>query len=199
MAVVDNAYSRFVQWAKILFPLIALGLLSTLFLFSRDLDPSAAIPFADIDIEKIAREQQLSAPRFSGTTSNGSALIVDAVSAVPDLNDPRRMTIQKVVARITSVGARSYGITADTAVYDGNKDSLRLDGNVRVSTSTGYKLETKILEADLETNALTSPVSVTGRGPLGLLEAGSMSLTTDGTSQLLVFQNGVKLIYDPKK
>jgi len=84
MATRDNAYSRFVQWAKILFPLIALGLLSTMFLFSRNVDPSNAIPFADIDVEQIARDQQLSSPRFSGTTSGGASIIVDAETAMPD-------------------------------------------------------------------------------------------------------------------
>lgn len=199
MVVADNAYSRFVQWAKILFPLIALGLLSTLFLFSRNLDPSDAIPFADIDVEKIARDQQLSAPRFSGATKDGSAITVDAESARPDITNPRRMTINKVVARIQSPQGRSYGITANTALYDGTDDTLLLEGSVRLSTSTGYRLEASSLHADLTANALTSPGAVSGRGPPGTLAAGSMSLTTDGATQVLVFQNGVKLIYDPNE
>lgn len=199
MAAVDNRYSRFVQWAKILFPLIALGLLSTMFLFSRNVDPSDAIPFADIDVEQIARDQQLSSPRFSGTTKNGSAITVDAESALPDITNPRRMSIKKVIARIESPGARSYGITAKTAIYDGTDDSLRLEGDVRLSTSTGYRIETEILNTNLETNALSTPGRVFGKGPQGIIEAGSMKLTTDGASQLLVFQNGVKLIYDPKE
>lgn len=199
MATVDNRYSRFVQWAKILFPLIALGLLSTMFLFSRTVDPSDAIPFADIDVEQIARDQQLSAPRFSGTTKNGSSITVDAESALPDMTNPRRMSIKKVVARIESPGERSYGITARTAVYDGTDDSLTLEGDVRLSTSTGYRLETEALTTNLETNALNMPGRVFGKGPPGILEAGSMTVTTDGTSQVLVFQNGVKLIYDPKE
>lgn len=196
---VDNRYSRFVLWAKVIFPLVALGLLSTMFLFSRTLDPSDAIPFADIDIEKIARDQQLTSPRFSGTTSDGSAVVVDAESALPDLANPRNLTILKVVARIESQGGPSYGIIADTALYDGNNDLLDLEGNVRLSTSTGYRLETGKLVANLATTGINAPSAVSGRGPAGRLEAGSMSLTTNGETQVLVFKNGVKLIYDPKE
>lgn len=186
-------------WAKVIFPLVALGLLSTMFLFSRTLDPSDAIPFADIDIEKIAREQQLTAPRFSGTTSDGSAITVDAESALPDLINPRRLTIQKVIARIETQNGPSYGIIAKTALYDGNDEILDLEGEVRLSTSTGYRLETEKLTADLATTGVTAPGFVTGRGPAGMLEAGSMKLTTDGATQVLVFKNGVKLVYDPKE
>lgn len=199
MAGVDNRYSRFVQWAKIVFPLVALGLLSTMFLFSRTLDPSDAIPFAEIDVEKIAREQQLTAPRFSGTTSDGSAIVVDAASATPDLTNLRRLTIQKVVARIESEIGPSYGIIADTAFYDGTDDLLDLEGNVRLSTSTGYKLETRMLSVNLAETGINAPGTVTGRAPAGRLEAGSMKLRTNGDTQVLVFKNGVKLVYDPKE
>lgn len=195
----DNHYSRFVQLAKIVFPLVALGLLSTLFLFSRTIDPSDAIPFADIDVEQIARDQVLSSPRFSGATDNGTAITVDAASAVPDLTDPRRMNIKEVVARIESPGGRSYGITALAARYDGNDDTLELNGDVRVATSTGYRLETATLTTNLKTSAITAPGAVFGKGPPGVIEAGAMELTSQGDTQVLVFKNGVKLIYDPKE
>jgi lipopolysaccharide export system protein LptC len=199
MARVDNRYSRFVLWAKIIFPLVALGLLSTMFLFSRTVDPSDAIPFAEIDVEMIAREQKLTSPRFSGTTSDGSAVIVDAESAVPDLTNSRRLSIQKVVARIESLSGPSYGIIADTALYDGNDDLLDMEGNVQLSTSTGYRLETDKLVANLAVTGVDAPGVVSGRGPAGRLQAGSMTLSTNGNTQVLVFKNGVKLIYDPKE
>lgn len=186
-------------WAKIIFPLVALGLLSTMFLFSRTVDPSDAIPFAEIDVEMIAREQKLTSPRFSGTTSDGSAVIVDAESAVPDLTNSRRLSIQKVVARIESLSGPSYGIIADTALYDGNDDLLDMEGNVQLSTSTGYRLETDKLVANLAVTGVDAPGAVSGRGPAGRLQAGSMTLSTNGNTQVLVFKNGVKLIYDPKE
>lgn len=174
-------------------------MLSTMFLFSRNLDPSKAIPFSEIDIEKIAREQQLTSPRFSGTTSDGSAITVDAESAVPDLTDFRRLTILKAVARIESQTGPSYGIIANTAFYDGTAGILEMEGRVRLSTSTGYQLETEKLVTNLTDIGLDAPGAISGRAPAGRLEAGSMTLTTTGDTQVLVFKNGVKLVYDPKE
>ena len=38
MAIPDNLHSRMVFWLKILLPILALAILSTLFLFSRRID-----------------------------------------------------------------------------------------------------------------------------------------------------------------
>ncbi|MEL7087874.1 MAG: hypothetical protein AAGL98_05440, partial [Planctomycetota bacterium] len=66
MAVYDNAYSRFVAWAKIILPLVALGLLSTMFLVSRDSDPAATIRIGEQEARGLAQEDGMSAPRFAG-------------------------------------------------------------------------------------------------------------------------------------
>ena len=193
----DNRYSRFVGFAKIVFPLLALGFLSTIFLFSRTLDPSAAIPFSDIDIEKIAKEQLLSSPKFSGVTSDGSAISVTAKSARPDLLNPRRLSATQVMALITTLSDDVYEITADKAQFDGNNDDLSLNGNVEITSSSGYSLRTENLTANLETTGFLAETEVEGTAPSGSITAGRMELLVKDGSQVLIFTNGVKLIYVP--
>jgi lipopolysaccharide export system protein LptC len=64
----DNTHSRMVAWAKIVLPLFALVLLSVLFLFSGKADLTDALPYAQADIDELAREQRLGAPEFAGLT-----------------------------------------------------------------------------------------------------------------------------------
>ncbi len=45
-----DRYSRMVALLKVSLPLIALGILSTLFLVSRAVDPPMTIPFADSEV-----------------------------------------------------------------------------------------------------------------------------------------------------
>ena len=56
MAAAGIAYSRFVALAKVVLPLAALRLFATLFLIARQIDPDAAIPFAEVDVEQFARD-----------------------------------------------------------------------------------------------------------------------------------------------
>ncbi|WP_298294746.1 hypothetical protein [uncultured Litoreibacter sp.] len=197
MAVANNPYSRFVQFAKIALPLLALGLLSTMFLFSKSVDIEGAIPIFE-GAEEIAREQSLAAPKFSGVTSDGSTITVTAESAKPDLTNPRRLSAKNVMADIETQGGTQFMVLSDDALYDGTTDTLDLMGRVRITTSTGYQLNTDALVADLAVTGLVSPGMVTGTGPAGTLEAGAMELSGENGSQVLVFKQGVKLIYDPK-
>ena len=50
-------HTRFVGWMKIILPVIALGLLSTLFLLSRTVDPTQDIPVTEVDLEQRAQDQ----------------------------------------------------------------------------------------------------------------------------------------------
>jgi lipopolysaccharide export system protein LptC len=196
MAVADNRYSRFVQFAKVVLPILALALLSTLFLFSKRLDPNDAIPFAEIDVEKIAREQRLAAPKFSGVTSDGSAVSVSALSATPDQNDPRRLSAKNVKALIETTSGANYEIAADLALFDGSAETLELTGTVSITTTSGYALKTEQVTAALQETSFFAPTPVTGRAPGGIFEAGNMRLMTKDGTQVLVFKNGVKLIYE---
>ena len=57
-----DRHSRVVSWLKVLFPLIALALLSTLFLLSRAIEPQAVIPFADNEVQERLRDQHITGP-----------------------------------------------------------------------------------------------------------------------------------------
>ena len=199
MAAADNRYSRFVQLAKIVFPLLALGFLSTIFLFSRNLNPGDAIPFAELDVAEIAREQRLSAPRFSGLTSDGTAIALQAATARPDPADPRRLSADDVTATIRTEPGVEYEIVSDQAAFDGTKNRLDLTGDVRIDSADGYKMRTERLEADLDATGIRASGGISGTAPGATLSADQMELVPQGDTHLLVFKGGVKLVYTPEK
>lgn len=195
MALIDSGYSRFVRFARLVFPLLALALLSTLFLFSRTLDPSQAIIISDLDVEKIAREQILAAPRFSGITSDGSELQISADSARPDPENPQRLTAEMVAATLKTQIGVSYEMVASGGIYDGETNTLSLSDGVRMVTSDGYRFSTDNLVANLRITEVIIPSRIEGSGPSGRIEAGSMTLRQTNDRPVLEFKNGVKLIY----
>jgi hypothetical protein len=70
----DNLHSALVAWLKILLPLAALAVLSTLFMVSRSVDPADAIPYAQVDIEDRLRDPRLTDAIFAGMTQDGTAV-----------------------------------------------------------------------------------------------------------------------------
>lgn len=201
MATYDNTYSRVVAWLKILLPVIALGLLSSMFLVSRTIDPSRAIPFADVDVEDLANDVRISGPSFSGVTRDGAALSFTAETARPSPDSPNRLDAEAMSATIETPDGARVDIAAQDALIDGDANRLDLSGGVVITTSTDYRIETERLTSAMDQTSLVSEGPVTATGPLGTLRAGQATVSRaegDATTYLLVFKDGVKLVYDPK-
>ncbi len=199
MARADNTYSRVVAGMKVLLPLLALGLLSTLFLISRTVDPSKSVPVAQVDVEKRAQDMGASNPSFAGVTDTGDEIRFNADIARPGRDVDGPITADVVTAQIRLAADTIVDITARTAEFNHRAMQAQLRGNVRIKTSTGYVIDTQRLDTDLDALNATAPGGVTATGPLGDLRAGQMVLRNangNGAAELL-FTEGVKLIYQP--
>jgi lipopolysaccharide export system protein LptC len=154
MGDADNLHSQMVGWAKIVLPLCALGILSTLFLFARDsndLDTSALE-----QAEEIARAQRVTAPEFAGVTDDGSVVVIAAKSAQPDATRLDTVQIDDISMRLDTPEGNFLTVNATKGEVDGRAQIASFLGLARLETSTGYALETNGLMAELATGRITS-------------------------------------------
>lgn len=207
MAGPSDRRARIVGWLKLVLPMAAIGLLSTLFLVSNRVDPSRALPFARVDVEALAREPRIDMPRYAGMTEDGAALSVTARDVRSDPLGERRLTARDLVALVETPDGQTNEVTADIGEIDREEDALRLAGNVRMTTAAGYVVATEALFARLDRTHMESPGPVTTQIPGGSLDAGAMRLTLDPAgglpatpeagSYVLVFSDGVRMLYTP--
>ena len=124
-----DRYSRMVAFLKVLLPLAALALLSTLFLISRGMNTEATIPFAAHEIEERMRGQQITAPFFSGTTAQGDEIAVTASIARPGgATSPAVATDLVAVIRMADGGRLTLSSQSGDGQID--KDIPSLHGQV---------------------------------------------------------------------
>lgn len=192
--------SRMVAIFKVLLPLAALAILATLFLLSRSDDETFAIPFAEDEIAGRMRDQQVTAPFFSGTTPKGDQIILTAALARPGGADTPAEAVD-LGARLTLAQGGRITLDADTGSVNVRDDIATFAGNVRIATDTGLRLQTELLNTALGGISGHAPGPVTGSGPMGTLTAGGMRFEAknEGGPVHVLFNNGVKLIYDPKQ
>lgn len=191
----SNRYSQVVSYVKIVLPIIAIGILSTLFLLSRSPDPERAIPFANVDLEELAREQRLGSPRYAGTTNAGREVVVVAETAVPVDGQLDLISVDTLDARIELDDTRFVDITSLQGVINLETNIADLSTDVEVADSTGYTLDTENLLVNFREFAMSSPTDVVVEGPGFHLEAGSMDLSGAEGAQVLIFNGGVKVLY----
>ncbi|MEC9196444.1 MAG: LPS export ABC transporter periplasmic protein LptC [Pseudomonadota bacterium] len=191
-----NTYSVVISWVKIVLPLVAVLLLSSIFLLSRRIDPEAAIPYAEDDIIQMIREQRLSKPDYQGKTRDGGVLSVSAEAARPSGDGTDEGTADDVVARLTRPDGTIIDLVSDYGDLSDTK-LITFSGKVQMNTSDGYQITSERVISSMEKTDVVSPGPVTGTGPFGRIDAGNMHLTIpEGQDQMItVFENGVHLIY----
>ncbi|WP_148087112.1 hypothetical protein [Pacificibacter maritimus] len=176
-----------------------MALLATLFLFARSSETLDDFPFAQSDIEALAREQRLDGPAFSTVTSDGAQLEIAAKTIRPDPSDGRILNSTQVNAELKLLNSATVSMLANDIAIDGPNEVAELAGGVNVNTTTGYSLNTDRIAAQLNFSQIESPGPVEGTAPAGDISAGSMKISQDADSgsYLLVFKERVKLVYQP--
>lgn len=201
MAVLDNTHSRVVFWLKILLPLAALALLSTLFLFSRRIDTEMALPYAEVDVEELARSQRLTTPEYAGVTRDGTSVTVHAAVARPD-TEGGAATVEAVSATYETPEGLRIALDAQEGRLDDAAGRLILAGDVAIVTSSGFRLTAAHLDGALDRTELLSDGAIRGEAPFGAIDAGALRIRHEDAGiagYVMVFSRGVKLVYHPAR
>ena len=203
MAGMDRAekYSRLVLWLKVALPLAALAILSTLFFVAETLDPDAAIPYAKVDVERIIKEQGMTRPIFGGVTAEGVEIAVSAAHVRPGPDRRTLLSGATLDADLVFPGRGEIRIESPEGIIDADSGKAILQGGAFLESSTGYRIETESIVTSYREAMARADQEVRITGPAGDITAGSMELrrqTDDGSGYLLVFKEGVRLLYDPK-
>ncbi|WP_163848055.1 hypothetical protein [Pseudooceanicola aestuarii] len=197
MALSDRSYTRFVNWAKILFLVASLSILSTVFLTSRGRDTSNHLPYTTFDLRESARTERATRPSFAGVTDSDDRIAFTAETALP-VGDGQ-MLADVVDARIDLASGGTIAFTAANGTVASSADRAELEGDVIITSSAGYVVRTERLISSMKRVEATAPGAISGEGPPGTFTAGAMHLTSDpetGAAEF-VFTKGVKLLYDP--
>ena len=191
-------HSQLVRTVKLVLPLAALAILSTLFLLPRPVDPTRAIPLFGIDIEDLARDPRVTTASYAGVLDDGGALTVTAATLRTDQDGFSRLNATGLDMQLDTPDGARLELRADSGRIDQGTDLLTLRGNVVLADATGYRLRTEHLTVALDRTWLSATTPVAGEAPAGRLNAGGMELTRgDDGAHLLVFTGGVELVYRP--
>jgi lipopolysaccharide export system protein LptC len=186
-----------VAWLKIALPLTALGILSTVFLLARQPDNTGQILPGILDTS-LAERTGVTRPSFASVAPNGAAVTLTARRVEQSDASPRAVAATGISAVIERSEMERLTIAAIEAQLDLSDRTAGLSGGVSLETANGYLAQTSTIDLDLENARVVAPGQVGAETPIGSLTAGSLIYepATDG-AHVLVFKDGVKLIYDP--
>ena len=203
MVARSDTYSKGVKTAKILFPIIAIGLLISIFTTGQEDSIRTGNILTDAEMRDLATGQKITGPRFSGLTDAGDAFTLEASQALPDAPQPSRIDLVEPRLNVDTTRGIGFSVSATSGSVDFESRSAQLEGDVRFETTNGYNAHSDKIRMDLENGRAISPGSVRAIGPAGSITAGSMEATQTDNSGIknpkgrIEFSGGVRLIYLP--
>jgi lipopolysaccharide export system protein LptC len=128
--------------------------------------------------------------RFTGFDKRDQPFSISARNAVQDENDANKVRLQSVDAEVRHKSGQQIVIKSNTAVYDSNSKTIDLQGDVRISSTSGFDARMAKAVVDINRHRLRSEVPVKVVHPRGVIQANGMEIEDDGAR--ILFFNRVK-------
>jgi lipopolysaccharide export system protein LptC len=133
-------------------------------------------------------------PRLSGR-AQGRTYDVSAARASQSVADPKVVRMEVVDGHVELDDGTSVKIVAAKGVYDGNRETLRLEDGITISDSKGWRAEGPSADVDLLGGRVAARAGVAISGPGATLAADALDLTDNGHRAL--FTGNVRVTIRP--
>ena len=200
MPVGPGLHSRVVAVLKVGLPLVAVGLLASLFVVQTDDRLGGNVVFSPGDVEALGSGLRIDNPTFTGTTRSDDRFRFTAAVVEPDAAPPTRARITTLDGTLDLHDGPVLTVSAKAGDLDIPTQRLDLGGQVVITTSDGYRMVTDKATIDLRAGAFVAGDKVVSTGPLGEITSGSLHVApaaATGEARRFSFSDGVRLIYHP--
>ena len=196
MASARSSYSGMVVWLKILLPLIALGLLGTVFLFNSKDTYEIGFTFSRADLDSLEKGSFLKNPEINGITTKGEPFHLLADEIKPMDNGTNLIVITNMRTEFHFNSGAWAKVTASSALMDVAAQTVWFESGGRLETSDGNVATVDTLHLLMASGELQG-TGIVADGPLGRVSAENFRIESNGTeNRVLWFENNVRMRYD---
>src|SRR4249919_2790517 len=184
-------HSRVVRMLRIAVP-ASVGLLVVIVVLVTYLNPLRMLARLPINVDnlvvsgtKVTMEQ----PHLSGFTSDARAYELTADTAAQDMTKPDIVELRNIRAKVEMQDKSTMELNAATGLYDAKAETLRLDRDIVLNSSTGYQGRLSEALVDIRKGNVISEHPVEIRMLQGTLNANRLDIVDSG--EVIRFHGGV--------
>lgn len=184
-------HSRRVRILRIAIPAsVAFGLIViTLVTYLNPLRMLAKLPINIDNLVVSGTKVTMEAPHLSGFTSDARAYELTADTAAQDMTKPDLVELRNIRAKVDMQDKSTIEMTALTGLYDAKGETLRLDRDIVLTSSTGYQGRLSEALVDIRKGNVVSEHPVEVKLLQGTLNANRLNIVDSG--ELIRFHGGV--------
>ena len=184
-------HSRLVRLLRIGVPacVAAVIIIFTLITYLNPLRMLAKLPINIDNLVVSGTKVTMEAPRLSGFTRDARAYELTADTAAQDMTKPDIVELHNIRAKVEMQDKSSMEMTALTGIYDSKGETLKLDQNILLNSSTGYQGRLSEALVDIRKGNVVSNHPVEVKMLQGTLNANRLDIVDSG--DLIRFHGGV--------
>ena len=186
-------HSRVVRVLRVVIPLAVVLGFTGVFLVAY-LNPLRMLAKLPADIGNLVvsgTKITMEKPHLSGFTRDARAYELSADAANQDLKKPNLIELRNIHAKLQMQDKSTMELTATAGIYDSKAEIIKLDRNIVLSLSTGYRGELSQAVIDVRKGHVLSEKPIVIEMLHGTLNANRLEIIDFG--DLVRFDGGVKL------
>lgn len=184
-------YSRFVGWMKIILPVAALFIVSTVIVYSTLDGAKDRVALNIEEIKEVGEDLQMTQPKLTFTDKKARDYLVVAETAVQSPGQQDVWDLKDIDADLTPQGGGWIKLTSTSGVLNSQQEILDLMGVVDVTSHDGYEFHAVTAKVNFGDGTVISKDPVKGDGPGGAITADSFRIFDGGNR--IEFTGDVKL------
>jgi lipopolysaccharide export system protein LptC len=187
-------HSRMVRTLRIAIPFaVMLGLaVVSLLTYFNPLRMLAKLPINLNDLVVSGTKITMEKPRMSGFTKDARAYEFTAEAAAQDLTKPDIVDLRNIHAKLQMQDKSMMEMSADNGTYNTKLETLKLENNILLTSSTGNKGRLSVAMVDVRKGNVVSDQPVELEMLQGKLSANRLEIIDSG--DLIRFLEGVDLV-----
>jgi len=184
-------HSRLVRILRITIPMtIVIGLIIvTLITYFNPLRMLAKLPINIDNLVVSGTKVTMEQPRLAGFTSDARAYELTADTAAQDITKPDIVELRNIRGKVEMQDKSSMEMTAISGIYDAKGETLKLDREILLRSSTGYQGRLSEALIDIRKGNVVSEHPVEVKMLQGTLNANRLDILDSG--DLVRFHGGV--------
>ncbi|MGA8960167.1 MAG: LPS export ABC transporter periplasmic protein LptC [Pseudolabrys sp.] len=184
-------HSRAVRILRIAVPAgVAVGIIIiTLITYLNPLRMLAKLPINLDNLVVSGTKVTMEGPRLTGFTHDARAYELTADTAAQDMTKPDIVELRNIRAKVEMQDKSSINLSAVSGIYDSKGETLRLEQNILLNSSTGYQGRLSEAMIDIRKGNVVSEHPVEVKLLQGTLNANRLDIVDSG--DLVRFHGGV--------
>tara|TARA_B100001939_G_scaffold348187_1_gene373546 strand:- start:4895 stop:5602 length:708 start_codon:yes stop_codon:yes gene_type:complete len=147
-------------------------------------------------LEKRDETAKLIKPQYVGIDRYGNPVRIAAESAYRESHDQMDYHLKNLLAELKLKGGENMQVKASSGIFQADAQKMILDGDVKITTDTGYKLTATESAFLINEKLATGDRGVSGTAPFGKFSATRFEVDVD--EEIVRLSGNVKMHINPR-